>query len=265
MATCSDAEYIENMAHRDMTPIFRIDLNARDYMCYDKVDHFFVLDTVSSNSKAYSITRDLIEYRSAPVFIAFYRRPPFYSFDQTAVYLAQNGNTLAHSAVWFGDSIAEMFVSDSFGIAFKTLPPQSDLTWEMIQLAFNGTEAVVKAFEIANDIVTQSSKEYIGYGYRALRVIEASLLRLIGRHDCDYDEDDFDYQKPATWIGGVHCTQLVLLFLKRCVAEGLITIECDKKRECFMNLNSHVCLPCDLMELLQDIWGPDLPRVTKEF
>ena len=266
----SDGEYIEYIS-RDPTPnqpglpIFQLDTDAWDYIRYDKEFQLYILDTVSSNARAYSVIQSLIETRSASINIAFYRRPPFYSWEQTALYLAQNCDTLAHSAIWFGEDIAEMMISDAYGIAFKTLPPDPDVEWELFRLPFNGTEAVVRAFEIANYIVIQTSKQYIGYGYRALRVIESTLFRLIGKQECmlDCTEDDFDYRHPETWIGGVHCTQLVVLFLKRCVEEGLISIHCHKKRQHFMNLNSHVCMPCDLMDLLIDLWDP--PTIKKNY
>ena len=251
-----------DVSSKSNQPIFQIDTDAWDYIRYDKEFNLYILDTITSNARAYNVIQSLIESRSASVYIAFYRRPPFYSWDQTALYLAQNCDTLAHSAIWFGEDIAEIMISSNYGIAFKTLPPDPDVEWELIALPFNGTEAVVKAFEIANYIVIQTSKQYIGYGYRALRVIESALLRLIGKLDYTCAEDDFDYRHPETWIGGVHCTQLVLLFLKRCVEEGLLPIQCSKKRQHFMNLNSHVHMPCDLMKLLADLWGSQAIKNT---
>jgi hypothetical protein len=266
----SDCEYIKYMSqalshNQHNLPIFQIDTNAWDYIRYDKEFHLYILDTVSASARAYSVIQNLIENRSASINIAFYRRPPFYSWEQTALYLAQNCDTLAHSAIWFGEDIAEMMISDAYGIAFKTLPPDPEVEWELFRLPFNGTEAVVRAFEIANYIVIQTSKQYIGYGYRALRVIESTLFRLIGKQECmlDCTEDDFDYRHPETWIGGVHCTQLVMLFLKRCVEERLISIPCNEKRQHFMNINSHVCMPCDLMDLLHDLWDP--PKIKNNY
>ena len=265
MKNSNDIENIFNI-YDQKEPIYTQDLSINDYVFIDKTSYLYILDTVSSQSKAFNFTKSLIESRSAPIYIAFYRRPPLYSWDHTALYLAQNGDTLAHGAIWFGEDIAEVISSCAFGIALKALPPEPDLTYQLIRLPFKGNEATVKAFEHANFIINETSRKYIGYGYKTLRVIEATLLRLIGKQGCmqDSTEKDFDYNFPASWIGGVHCTQLVLLFLKRCVADDLIEIECEETRNHFMNFNSHLCLPCDMMALLEEVWGPKLQRITKE-
>jgi hypothetical protein len=70
----------------------------------------------------------------------------------------------------------------------------------------------------------------------------------------EYVKRDYNPDRPDTWIHGVHCSQLVLLFLKRCVLRNALYIP-QQHREKFLQTYSYTCLPLDLRTLLWEIWG----------
>ena len=65
---------------------------------------------------------------------------------------------------------------------------------------------------------------------------------------------DYDDERPETWGKGVICSQLVLLFLKRCVRHGILELsEADKL--VLLCTYSHTCLPKQLKDMVCRLWG----------
>jgi len=242
--------------------LFILDQDLNDYIVFCKPYAFYLIDTISESSNGLNLIKQAIIQRKSEIYIAFYRRPEFHSIEQACIQTAQSGHTTAHAAVWFGQDVVELVSCSQNGIWLSPLPPCTLVCWEGIRLPFKD---VLGALDVANEIIKVSQKAGVVYGYNALRVVEyivAGMVRIKRILEGEWPED-YDFKDPTTWTNGVHCTQLVLLFLKQCVFAGCIEIEDKNKRKRFMERNSHTCMPYDLRLLLQETWGVSDPDFVK--
>lgn len=191
--------------------------------------------------------------RGNKIYIGFqYYDPAYKRYTETdIIQLAQFGSKLIHSSVWFGEHVTTMAVGSECGVVM-TQSPLNRAKWELIQLPFADVEL---AFRIGVDIALKCNKEYISYKDHRWTVFGRVLSRLfIPGYTEPQNKLDYDPDKPETWQWGVHCSQLTLLFLKRCVLRNALHIP-PQHREKLINTNSYTCLPADLRGLIQHIWG----------
>ena len=164
--------------------------------------------------------------------------------------LAQFGSNLIHTSVWFGEHVTTMAVGDC-GVVM-TQSPLNQAKWELIQLPFTDTAL---AFRIGVDIALKCNKECIKYSDHRWTVFGRVLSKLfIPGYTEPQNSHDYDPDKPETWKWGVHCSQLTLLFLKRCALRNALHVP-QIHRQRLMATNSYTCLPVDLRQLIQTIWG----------
>lgn len=90
----------------------------------------------------------------------------------------------------------------------------------------------------------------------ALGFIDAALGARYGIDlaECalQYRTSDLDSCCPATWDGGVFCSQFVLLFLRWCDVHGLLAVD----GRLLWSVNSRGCLPSRLEIILHKVFGP---------
>ncbi len=123
----------------------------------------------------------------------------------------------------------------------------------MVSLPFTD---VLLAFRIAVDITLKCNGERIGYNSHVMPVLKHVISRILipGHQEDRGIKGDYDADKPETWCRGVHCSQLTLLFLKRCIVRNALYIP-QKHRDMFLKTYSFTCLPDSLRALLMEIWG----------
>jgi hypothetical protein len=171
------------------------------------------------------------------------------------VQIAQFGKNICHSCVWFGEHVTTLAAGDRIMMVES---PLNYGRWELISLPFTD---VPLAFRIAVDITIKCNSKGINYSDHRMSVFSHMMARLfIPGHSEDRGiKGDYDADKPETWRSGVQCSQLTLLFLKRCVIRNALYIP-PQHREMFLQTYSFTCLPASLRDLVSGIWG-----VTGEF
>jgi hypothetical protein len=191
-------------------------------------------------------------------------------FDEEVVKLAQFGKNICHSCVWFGEHVTTMVVGSQRGVIMAESPANYG-RWELVSLQFAN---VPLAFRIGVDIVAKCNWKGIHYEPQTWQVLWHVLTGLFVPGGSRGGEDtgigaDYNPEKPETWTRGVHCSQLVLLFLKRCVLRGALPIP-PQQRDRFLRIHSFTCLPARLRALLTEIWGVgpgefrDYQHITEE-
>jgi hypothetical protein len=197
-----------------------------------------------------------IQARGSKIYIGF----EFYyhdiseslSAEYAVISAIEFGESIVHTEVYFGDHVCRMITGDN-GIQMMESPSPYHKIWELVCLPFNDPQ---KAFHIGVDITQKGAP--IHFHYHPMQMVEHFIGRLFipGHGDLDimmgkgpnYDETD-----PTTWVNGVHCSELVLLFLKRCVREEALQIPLEHRRR-FLSINTATCLPSCLRKLLHEIW-----------
>ena len=236
----------------DNTPFWAVDPDRWD-LCY-KSFHGKEGDVTFDVSREATVQHLLsaIQQRGGRIYIGF----EFYDAKHTdlecdIVRLAQFGGNLIHAGVWFGEHVTALAACSRVGV-IMVQSPMNFGKWELVSLPFTD---IPLAFRIGVDIVLKCSKECIAYNDQRWTVLNHVLKRLlIPGYQAGGTESDYNADKPATWTHGVHCSQLVLLFLKRCVLRNALHIP-PQHRDKLLNTNSYTCLPVDLRNLLREIWG----------
>jgi hypothetical protein len=126
-------------------------------------------------------------------------------------------------------------------------------------------------FRLGVDMVRRCHKGDVCYKGHLWKNLECGACRALYRRDladrwvCG---DDYDEERPETWTKGVHCSQIVLLFLKRCMRHGALAPARDSLL--FMGTYSPTCMPAHLRALLDLMWDGlsvetrDMYRLPKE-
>lgn len=172
------------------------------------------------------------------------------NFEESVIQIAQFGSHLTHASVWFGEHVTTMAVGNH-GVSMIQSPLNYG-RWELVPLPFTN---VPLAFRIGVDIMLKCNSEYVCYNDQRWTVFMHVMKRLLkpGYRE-ERNPNDYDPDKPETWRHGVHCSQLTLLFLKRCVLKGALYIA-PQHRERLLGTNSFTCLPARLRALLAEVWG----------
>lgn len=191
-----------------------------------------------------------IRQRGDRIYIGFtyYDQTSDRNSDEDIIQLAQFGGNICHSCVWFGEHVTTMAAGDAISMVQS---PLNYGRWELVSLPFTN---VPLAFKIGVDIVLKCNNNNIGYNDQRWSVLMHMVARLLIPGQKEVTGTDYDPDKPETWTHGVHCSQLTLLFLKRCVLHSALYIA-PQHRERLMLTHSFTCLPVSLRALLAGIWG----------
>lgn len=176
-------------------------------------------------------------------------------WKRRAVSVIQLDEPIVHMGLCLGDNAAFLAVGQD--VSLYQLPAEF-CTWNMIELPFADVDLGVR---IMIDTVLQCWNCDVQYNCHLLENIEHMLCRLVSSEHGEYDvvvststRKDYDFDSPDTWTRGVHCSQLVLLVLKRCIKHGALRIEDQELRDEFMSIYSHTCCPGALNRLLDRMW-----------
>ena len=195
-----------------------------------------------------------IHQRGDRIYIGFTYYTPKIERDneEDIIQLAQFGDNICHACVWFGEHVTTLATGSVGGIVM-TQSPLNYGRWELVSLPFTN---VPLAFRIAVDIVIKCNDEDIRYRSQSMSVLWHMMARLLipGHKEDRGVQGDYNPDKPETWSHGVNCSQLTLLFLKRCVLHNALHIP-PQYREMFLQTYSFTCLPASLRVLLKEIWG----------
>ena len=193
---------------------------------------------------------------------AQYRRVPGQDTVQTRfISLAQLGGDILHCNLCLGDGVSFLGEYPEFGVAFSQIPCGRHL-WEVRTLPFERRH-IEGAVRLMVDTVLRCHEGKTYYSTHPIYNVQHAVCRVMRRDHAMFDLNsdsagaagaDYDYDKPRTWNCGLHCSQLVLLVLKRCIGHGLLKIEDESGRAKFMDVNSHTCLPGALHILIQEAW-----------
>ena len=234
----------------DNTPYWAVDPHTWD-MSY--LDLRSTCAEVTFNIHKEEVVQHLIQAiqeRGGKIFVSFmyYDREYQRYTEDEILQLAQFGSNIIHASIWLGEHVTTLAVSEA---VFMTQSPLNFGRWELVQLPFTN---IPLAFRIAVDIAIKCTKKHIHYSDHRWTVIKHVLSRLLipgykGGRGHDYDPD-----KPETWQDGLHCSQLALLFLKRCAIRGALYTP-PKHTQKLLNTASSTCLPADLRKLVFEIWG----------
>jgi hypothetical protein len=187
-----------------------------------------------------------IKERGNQIYIGFSYYTEMNDRECDIVKMAQFGQNICHSSVWFGEHVTTLKLSKKLTMSES---PLNYGIWELVKLPFLN---VPLAFRIGVDILLRCNEQWIGYEPQTFKVLWHVMSRLFGGDT--NTKKDYDPDKPETWLNGVHCSQLTLLFLKRCILHNALYIPSIHK-DMFMKVYSYTCLPFDLRVLLKQVWG----------
>lgn len=247
------------MPYSPHRPFFLVDTDTRDYELYDATLNYARFNS-DLESAVQHLERAILD-RGGVIQVAFARLPLFRQFDATCVSLMQGGNPLYHAEVWFGENVVQIGAART-GISLYSLPRQ-DGQWEVVTLPVRDPRL---AFRLAVDTVRRCHKGGVCYSDHFWQNFECGACRAFYKRDradrwvCG---DDYDEERPETWARGVHCSQVVLLFLKRCVRHGALAPASDPVY--LLGAYSHTCLPAELRALLPLMWGDRISVETRDF
>jgi hypothetical protein len=236
----------------DNTPYWAVDPDRWDiYKLYFNGYNADVNFSVAREATVQHL-QEAIRQRGNKLYIgfSFYDPKLEQDFESDVVKLAQFGNNICHSCVWFGEHVTTMVSGSKIGVIMAESPINYG-RWELVSLPFTN---VPLAFRIGVDIVIKCNWKGIHYEPQTWQVLWRVLTKLFVPGSGEDTGADYDPEKPETWTKGVHCSQLVLLFLKRCVLHNALPIPLQHKDR-FLRIRSFTCLPAQLRALLTEIWG----------
>jgi hypothetical protein len=235
----------------DNTPYWATDSHRWDihYMRFIKNEPQVTFDVEKEDTVKHIL--EAIHHRGDKIFIGFtyYDSKSEYYREYEIIKMAQFGGTICHACMWFGEHVTTLSAGRSIQMVQS---PLEYCRWELVSLPFVN---VPLAFRIAVDIVIKCNKEDICYNAHSMSVLGHVMARLFipGHKEDQWVKGDYDANKPETWSGGVHCSQLTLLFLKRCIIHNALLIP-SQHREMFLNTYSFTCLPASLRALVAKVW-----------
>jgi hypothetical protein len=226
-----------------------------DYFFYDS----WVKYNVSINHIALNLRKKVLAHGNRIMVGSYRLLGGKEGWKRQAVSMVQLDEPIIHMGICLGDNVAFLSVGDS--VSLYQMPPEF-CTWEMRELPFADVDLAVR---IVIDTVLQCWDCDVGYNCHLLENIEHMLCRLIWSEHGEYDyyysakttattRGDYDFNSPDTWRRGVHCSQLVLLVLKRCVKHGALKIEDPGLEEEFLSVYSHTCCPGPMDRLIDRVW-----------
>ena len=238
----------------DSTPYWAVDPYRWDiYSMYFQGDSVDVRFNVTKEATVQHLL-SAIQQRGNRLYIGFtyYNPKQEKDFEEDVVQLAQFGKNICHSCVWFGEHVCTLAADSRTGL-IMTQSPLNYGQWELVSLPFTN---VPLAFRIGVDIVIKCNAEGIHYTPQTWQVLWHVMTRLFvpGSGKDENPHTDYDADKPETWTKGVHCSQLTLLFLKRCIIHNALYIP-SRHRGDFLNIHSFTCLPARLRALMAGVWG----------
>ena len=238
-------------------PFFKEDRHVEDYLLYDREQGFATFD-VHLETSVGRILKAIMD-RGGLVEVAFVKKPLFADATSTCISLMQDLDTKYHGELWFGENVAYMMAGGKY-IHFYSLPRNGDV-WQVLRLPISNPEV---AFRLAVDICIKVKQ---GYNAHYWRNIKCGFCKMVMRkRNLPRQNDEYDPERPDTWQG-VHCSQLVLLFIRRCIIHGVLPAS-PEHRELIFSFDSHTFLPKHLYDLIHLVWGVrdvemDMPKLFK--
>lgn len=236
----------------DNTPFWAVDPDRWDlsYMYFSGKSGHVTFDVSKEATVQHLLAA--IQQRGNRLYIGFEFYDDKRYFEGDIIQLAQFGGNLVHACVWFGEHVTTLAAGRELGISMIQSPLNFG-KWELVSLPFTN---VPLALRIGVDIVLKCNKECIIYNDQRWTILRHMMKRLLipGYQAEANVHSDYDPDKPDTWTHGVHCSQLVLLFLKRCILHNALYTP-PQHREKILQTDSYTCLPVDLRKLIREVWG----------
>ena len=214
-------------------PIFRYDTNAQDFWTMETRDPGYSFGVFNPfEPHAIQFLRQVAAL--GPVRVAFGRKALFTEWQSTCIMMAQGFNTSTyHCEILFGPAKAtsrEQYVVFGTGgshLSFynSTMDPGCDW-FELTHLPFSSAVDVL-------DLAVDMARMRVPYD-------DHFWFNVLGH------SEDYDAERPETWKG-MHCSQIVLLLLRRCIDHGVLP---PPKTDELLRVCSHTCLPSDLLRML---------------
>lgn len=176
----------------------------------------------------------------------------------------QLGDPMMHMGVVLGNNVGHLCVSDR-QVKIQQCPTSMCETWDMRVLPFVDVELGVR---LIVDITRKCQRGGVAYNCHLLENIEHMLSRLLDPGHGESDSGtagDYEIDSPETWKRGLHCSQLVLMVLKRCVLHGALVISDANLRQRFMDTYSHTCTPAILSNIIARTWKEEVKHVYMNF
>ena len=176
----------------------------------------------------------------------------------------QLGDPMMHMGVVLGNNVGHLCVSGN-QVKILQCPTSICETWDMRVLPFVDVEVGVR---VIVDTARKCQRGGVGYNCHALENIEHMLSRLLNPQHGESDSGtvgDYEIDAPETWKRGLHCSQLVLVVLKRCVLHGALVISDTGLRRKFMDTYSHTCTPAILSDIIARTWKDEIKHVYMNF
>ncbi len=186
------------------------------------------------------------------------------SMECRMIEAVQLGDPMMHMGVVLGSNVGHLCVGDG-QVRIEQCPTSISSTWDMRILPFVDVELGVR---VIVDTARKCQRGGVGYNCHLLENIEHMLSRLLDPNHGDSDSGtvgDYAIDAPETWRRGLHCSQLVLMVLKRCVLHGALEIQNERLRLKFMDTYSHTCTPAILSRIIEQTWGKEVKHVYMNF
>ena len=186
------------------------------------------------------------------------------TMEHRMINAVQLGDPLLHMGVVLGNAVG--FLATGGGNVDIVQIPTEFCPWEMRVLPVEDVELAVR---IAVDTSRKCNRAGVKYNCHMLENLEHMLSRLLNiyyHEECDHGtEFDYDFDDPDTWRRGVHCSQLVLLTLKRYVLRGALKIKDEERKQEFMSVYSFTCTPGALSRLIERTWPGNIQHLTNDY
>ena len=229
------------------TTVHWIDESARDLYVHDYAPELQIW-----NPSAVQRLVDTVKANGDCIMVGSYPIPEDrLTMEYRAISAVQLGDRMAHTGVCLGQTVGYLAVTSDCVRIYQL--PTKLCEWDMRVMPFADVELGVK---VIVDTVQRCKIAKVRYGCHALENIEHMLCRLLFCNHRELDAGsakDYDFKAPERWRT-VHCSQLTLLVLKRCVWYGALEIHDKDSREQFMSTYSHTCTPGALSRLMDRTW-----------
>lgn len=192
----------------------------------------------------------LIQRNNCISVAVYYSADAVNPFKTGLIHAAQMGADTMHSCLQLGDGVAFLEVHGKRGLILSQLPSGNHI-WTTYKLPINESD-IERAVRIIVDTVLRCPMTY--YDTHPVLNFQHAMCRRFEKNHPILDTnkgigcDDYDCEDCEGWRG-LQCSQLVLLVLKRFVIHGVLRLDVGK-RDYFMSINSHTCLPDALLNLV---------------
>jgi hypothetical protein len=148
------------------------------------------------------------------------------------------GNPGVHTEIWIDDHRVSTFQIDRCVCMVPMDGSMDTAGWHTVNIPITNHKEAMRFIEEAMHTPAQYS----------ISLAEVAMSKRI----LDYLDHDMDCCHPELW-GKLFCSQLALLFLRRCAVAGILDIPKDKQK-LLWSVNSKGCLPGRLQLIADQIF-----------